>query len=140
MHPDLHCSSEAHFRNKKSIKNLNPGSQESKKIENSGRQKAEVGEGSWLSREGSSRAGRGVAGWAGVWQGGEGCGRVARVRQGGQGCGRGGQGLEQQRVGTPVGDFCQCDKHPRETFCRSKCMVWLLAVEVSAWVCPLPRA
>lgn len=62
----------------------------------------------------------GVSGWAGVRQGG--------------------QGLEQQRVGAPVGDFGQCDKHPRETFCRRKCMVWLMAVEVSAWVCPLPRA
>lgn len=71
MHPDLHCSSEAHFRNKKSIKNLNPGSQESKTIKNSGSQKAEVGEGSWLSREGGSRGGVGC-------QGGQGCVRVGR--------------------------------------------------------------
>lgn len=78
--------------------------------------------------------GRGVAGWAGV------CPGWAGVCPGGQGGGRGGQGLEQQRVGAPVGDFCQCDKHLRETFCRRKYMVWLMAVEVSAWVCPLPRA
>lgn len=78
MHLDLHCSSEAHYRNEKSITKLNPGSQENKKdqefwkLENRGLRRKLVDFGkaaAGMDRGGKGRVGRGVAGWAGVWQG-----------------------------------------------------------------------
>lgn len=115
MHPDLRCSSEAHHRNKKSIKSLNPGRKESKKkgsrILETGKQEAR-NEVNCLEKAvsgcvlGAVRGGAGGVVWVEVCQRvGRNTSRLCQVVSG-----------VQQMAGAPVRDFCHSDKYQEKQF------------------------